>query len=112
MLTPEHFSQSASRATASAMSQTQKRESARRASLEKLVLLRQEVVDIEVALGLSQDERWTPSTPEYQETLKYLHLRTYHCALDRLEKLLVQRIFELHKMNASSMGTSLYFIDD
>jgi hypothetical protein len=92
------------------MSQGQKRESARRASLEKLLLLQQEVVDVEVALGISQDEWWTPSTPEYQETLKYLHLRTYHRTLDRLEKLLVQRIFELHKMNASSIGTTCYIL--
>jgi len=51
--------------------------------------------------------RWEPGSPEYQNALILLKERKYRRALDRLERLIVQRLFELTKLGMSSVGTSL-----
>ena len=50
------------------------------------------------------DTRWDPSSPEYLETLGYLSTRKYQRALEELQRLVIQRLFELHKMNISATG--------
>jgi hypothetical protein len=62
-----------------------------------------EVVEMEVRMGIAS--RWESSMPEYQETLKYIKTREYHHALDNLQNLVIQRLFELHKLNLSQTGT-------
>jgi len=57
---------------------------------------------MECKLGL--DTRWTPATPEYQDALRYSTTQKYHQVLDKLQKLVVQRLFELQKLNLSSTG--------
>jgi hypothetical protein len=57
---------------------------------------------MEVHMGI--EKRWDPSFPEYLETLGYLSTRTYQRALEELQRLVVQRLFELHKMNISATG--------
>lgn len=64
------------------------------------------VLDLERRIGVTQ--RWTPADPEYQEALKYLHNRRFIHAVQQLEGLVVQRLFELAKANLASTGT--YFI--
>ncbi|KAG2151616.1 uncharacterized protein EDB93DRAFT_1240001 [Suillus bovinus] len=54
------------------------------------------------ALGIVN--RWNMSSPEYQDTLKYLTLRKYHKALDNLQRLVVQHLFELQRLNVSQTG--------
>ncbi|KAF9778551.1 hypothetical protein BJ322DRAFT_1014134 [Thelephora terrestris] len=49
-------------------------------------------------------KRWTPDTPEYVETACYIHERRYHQALNHLQRLVVQRLFELHRLNLSGIG--------
>ncbi|KAG2044043.1 hypothetical protein BDR03DRAFT_930785 [Suillus americanus] len=44
------------------------------------------------------------SDPEYQEALKYLHNRQFICAVQHLEGLVVQRLFELAKANLAGTG--------
>ena len=56
-------------------------------------------------MGISK--RWTPDTPEYVETARYIHERRYHQALNRLQRLVVQRLFELHRLNLSGIGMYL-----
>lgn len=41
--------------------------------------------------------RWESGMPEYEKVVKYAQQRKYHLALDRLERLLVQCLFELQK---------------
>lgn len=53
---------------------------------------------------LDIESRWVPHSPEYQKALKYLHHRIYYLALDKLEGLVIQRLFELSKVNASETG--------
>ena len=47
---------------------------------------------------------WQPSSPEYIHAVQYLGHWKYEKALDNLQKLVVQRLFELHKMNQSWNG--------
>ncbi|KAH9923875.1 uncharacterized protein B0H18DRAFT_878327 [Fomitopsis serialis] len=42
--------------------------------------------------------RWTPNSTEYQEACKLLTMRQYQRAVDELERLVVQRLFELTKL--------------
>jgi len=57
---------------------------------------------MEVKMGIAN--RWQPSDTPYIETAKYMSERKYHLALDNLQRLVVQRLFELHKLNLSQTG--------
>lgn len=57
---------------------------------------------MEVRLQISR--RWVPGETEYMNALKYIAERTYLRALDRVQQLVVQWLFELHKMNLSGTG--------
>jgi hypothetical protein len=80
---------------------TRKIESERRYCLELREDLLRQIVDLEVQLGI---KRWDVSSPEYLEILGYLATRTYRRALENLQRLVIQRLFELHKMNISATG--------
>ncbi len=51
-------------------------------------------------------ERWMPGSDEYENGLVSLREQRYKVALDHLEHLVVQRLFEMTKLNISSVGTS------
>ncbi|KAH9931426.1 uncharacterized protein B0H18DRAFT_1083452 [Fomitopsis serialis] len=51
--------------------------------------------------------RWTPNSTEYQEACKLLTMRQYQRAVDELERLVVQRLFELTKLGMSGIGYKL-----
>ena len=87
-----------------AMSATNKLEKRRRLARERYETAHADVVQMEVLLGI--DRRWEPTDPEYLETLKYMNNHKYHRALDKLHRLVVLRLFELHRMNLS--GTGMY----
>lgn len=78
---------------------TREIETERRYASEQYERVALEVNELEVRLGI--DTRWTPVTPEYKETVKYLQQRRYQQALLKLQRLVVQRLFELHKLNMS-----------
>lgn len=50
--------------------------------------------------------RWAPGMPEYEKVVQYSRRRKYHLALDHLERLLVQRLFELQKGHLEGTGMS------
>ncbi|KAI0681720.1 hypothetical protein BC835DRAFT_1311796, partial [Cytidiella melzeri] len=50
--------------------------------------------------------RWTPTTPEYITALKYIKERKYHHALNKLQKLVTQRLFELQRLNVAQTVSS------
>ena len=60
----------------------------------------------EAELGI--EVRWIPGSSEYNAILVELYLRDYRHALDRLEYLVVQRMFELSKLGMSGVGQSCY----
>lgn len=51
-------------------------------------------------------ERWTANSPEYLDVTHFIQRRKYLRAVDTLEALVVQRLFELTKMNHSGTGMS------
>ncbi|KAH9913659.1 uncharacterized protein B0H18DRAFT_887915 [Fomitopsis serialis] len=62
-------------------------------------------VEFKNQLGL--DVRWMPGSTEYQEASKLLTIREYQRSLDELERLIVQRLFELTKLGMSGVGYKL-----
>jgi len=48
--------------------------------------------------------RWVPTQPEYIAIQKDMTIRKYRSALDELERLIVQRLFELTKLNIAGTG--------
>ena len=104
-LTPDNFPAEAlslSQPYAHDLSTTRKLETERRYALELRESCLKQIIDMEVSMGI--DRRWDPSSPEYLETLGYLSTRTYQRALEELQRLVIQRLFELHKMNISASG--------
>ncbi|KAG1847698.1 hypothetical protein F4604DRAFT_1594296 [Suillus subluteus] len=59
-------------------------------------------LDLERRLNLTT--RWTPHDPEYQEALEYLNNQWFIRVVQRLEGLVVQRLFELAKANLAGTG--------
>jgi hypothetical protein len=86
----------------SELSKTRRLETERRYADERRQALLKDVVEMEVKLAITN--RWQPSSPEYIHAVQYLGRRKYEKALDHLQKLVVQRLFELHKMNQSQNG--------
>ncbi|KAL6307294.1 hypothetical protein BKA93DRAFT_815978 [Sparassis latifolia] len=56
-----------------------------------------DIIAMEVHMGIVN--RWQTTSIEYIETLQYVKLCEYHRALDNLQRLVVQRLFELHNLN-------------
>src|ERR1700753_3821913 len=88
---------------------TNQRASGRRISAQTMKQLHKDVdkfeercEELEIALGL--DHQWEETDPEDVEALEYYRTRRYHLALDKLERLVVQRLMELQKCNYQ--GTS------
>ncbi|KAI0684178.1 hypothetical protein BC835DRAFT_1409208 [Cytidiella melzeri] len=81
---------------------TRRVESERRHANEQYERVSLEVCALEVEMGLTV--RWTPLTPQYMATLKYIKERKYHRTLGKLQKLVTQRLFELHKLNVAQTG--------
>ncbi|TBU29313.1 hypothetical protein BD311DRAFT_661455, partial [Dichomitus squalens] len=65
------------------------------------------VLLLEDGLGLTVDKRWRPGSQEYVDALGELTHRQYRLALDNLERLVVQRLFELTKLGMSGLGYKL-----
>ncbi|EPT04892.1 hypothetical protein FOMPIDRAFT_1045565 [Fomitopsis schrenkii] len=71
----------------------------------KYVLLEDECRALEDELDIA--ERWTPGTADYEMAIKQLAVRQYQKAVDDLEHLVVQRLFELTKLRMSGTGYKL-----
>lgn len=84
-------------------------ETVRRHALEKRDKLLDQVQVLEVKLGITA--RWRPGNPEWIAAKKLVSLATYQSSLDKLEGLIVARMFELTKMNMSRTGNLIQFTD-
>jgi hypothetical protein len=85
---------------------TRRLKSVRCATMDELLIAIRAVGDLESKLNLKRT--WTEADPEYQEAVKYLQHREFHRALDRVQQLVVQRLFELSKANIAGMGIFLH----
>ena len=79
-------------------------ETERRHALEEYEKDLKVVQDLEKKLNISV--RWEPESDDWVRTGKLVTMRKYQRALDRLEGLIVARMFELTKMNMSQTGES------
>lgn len=77
---------------------------------ERLDTLQREVVALEVNMGVAH--QWQPTSPEYQETMKYMATHTYQHALDNLQHLVVQRLFELQSSTSLRRISVLFAFND
>ncbi|KAH9847640.1 hypothetical protein C2E23DRAFT_729996, partial [Lenzites betulinus] len=84
------------------LSKTRKIETARRYLNERRKTLVLEVADLEIHLGIKTT--WQPSDSDYIRVAGYISTRRYQRALANLQRLVVQRLFELHKMNLARTG--------
>ena len=75
-----------------------------RTTLERFDTAHMRVALIEEELEI--EKRWSPGDAEYKSTAEDLHLRKYCLALDNLERLVIQHMFELTKLGMSSLGMS------
>lgn len=80
-------------------------EGQRRALTEQRDNLMLEIAELEVALNITR--RWQPSDAAYAETNQYIATRKYRLALAKLQGLVIQRLFELQKMNLAQTGKAL-----
>ncbi|KAJ6617481.1 hypothetical protein B0H10DRAFT_2218435 [Mycena sp. CBHHK59/15] len=72
---------------------------------ERLLLVEDEVCEYEADHKIT--ERWLPGSKNYEEALVLLSERSYKLALDKLESLVVKRLFELTKLGMSGVGYKL-----
>ncbi|KIJ27126.1 hypothetical protein M422DRAFT_215978 [Sphaerobolus stellatus SS14] len=63
------------------------------------------ITDLENQLEITA--RWGAQHPKRLAVVEWMTKREYHAALDNLERLVVQRLFELTKLNMSSTGYGL-----
>ncbi|KAF8161430.1 hypothetical protein B0H34DRAFT_781939 [Crassisporium funariophilum] len=63
------------------------------------------LLKMEIALDIKHC--WTPANKEYQDAAAYSAKQEYCTALDHLQKLVVQCLFELHKLNLSFTAVKL-----
>ncbi|KAF8507268.1 hypothetical protein JB92DRAFT_2793630 [Gautieria morchelliformis] len=77
----------------------------RQQAWEAYEFLQKEVMSIEETLDIA--ERWTPGCHEWEVAMSYNKIREYQLAVDKLEGLVVQRLFELTKANLSGTGYKL-----
>ncbi|KAJ7794775.1 hypothetical protein B0H14DRAFT_2392274 [Mycena olivaceomarginata] len=75
---------------------------ARHHAQEKMEKDLDRVQELEETLGIV--ERWTTESPKWTVTVEDIKRRKYNIALNALELLIVERIFELTKMNQSQTG--------
>lgn len=85
---------------------TARLEAGRRAAMAQLLVAVQSVESLEAKLQIT--EPWTENHSEYKATLGYIQQRDYHRVLDKIQRLVVQRLFELSKANVMGMGTSIF----
>ncbi|KAH9829418.1 uncharacterized protein C8Q71DRAFT_799693 [Rhodofomes roseus] len=78
-------------------SRTRKMETAKRHLRAQYNAMLADVMSMEAKMGITR--RWEPADEQYAATAKYLANREYFRALDSLQRLVVQRLFELHKLN-------------
>ena len=77
-------------------------EASHRSAQDQLTIVIRAVADLEMHLLFQ--EPWAVELPQYKDTIKYIHQHQYHWALDKLEQLVVQQLFELSKVNVLGMG--------
>ncbi|KAI0054626.1 hypothetical protein BV25DRAFT_1816807, partial [Artomyces pyxidatus] len=77
-----------------------------RQKIARKVTFAMKVVD-DYEQRLDINERWLPDSPKYMRVVKYLARKEFILAVENLEGLVVQRLFELAKANIAGTGYKL-----
>jgi hypothetical protein len=72
-------------------------------SFQRWVVKSEEVIQYEEEHNIPV--RWIPTMQEYQDGLVVIRERKYRRAIDDLERLVVQRLFEMKKLGMNGVGT-------
>ncbi|KAF8514271.1 hypothetical protein JB92DRAFT_3115721 [Gautieria morchelliformis] len=72
---------------------------------EGVVFLQKELQQVEENLDIAT--RWSPEQPEYQHAADYICTCKFQVAVDKLEGLVVQQLFELTNANVSQTGMDI-----
>ena len=72
--------------------------------MAQAALQRSEQLVVKIEDQLELESPWNPESPEFQLVEKDMVQRQYRLALDELERLVVQRLFELSKLNMNGTG--------
>src|SRR5262245_40808849 len=75
-----------------------------RTTYSRWLATNEETLRLEEELNI--EIRWTPDSAQYREALVLITERQYRRALDTLELLVVQRLFELTKLGMNGIGSS------
>ncbi|KAH9929957.1 uncharacterized protein BXZ73DRAFT_47845 [Epithele typhae] len=81
--------------------ETRRTESVNRVLRTRIDTLDQELAEIEDTWNMA---RWLPTDPRYTTAKAYIATRRYHQALGKLQRLVIQRLFELHKLHLAQTG--------
>ncbi|KAI0692610.1 hypothetical protein BC835DRAFT_1277453 [Cytidiella melzeri] len=87
------------------LSATRRVETVHRHANERYNRVHNDVCNLELQMGIVH--RWTTTTPEYIAAIKYIKERKYLLALNKVQKLVVQRLTELSNMNIAQTGYSM-----
>ncbi|THU97173.1 hypothetical protein K435DRAFT_663150 [Dendrothele bispora CBS 962.96] len=71
---------------------------------EMEVKLIRDVQALEEALGIDPMDRWKEGSESWQKAEDMVNLHEYHKALERLEGLIIARLFELSRLNVAGTG--------
>lgn len=85
-------------------SRTATLETARLHGIESIITLQEAAESLEKKLGIAV--RWTEASEGWKEATRDEATRSYFRALEHLENLAVQRMFELTKLNQAGTGKS------
>ena len=86
-------------------SKGRKIETERRTVNDSISNVMRELNELEVLLQIARTDRWTPAHPKYKETRKFIVERDYRAALEEVQRLVILRLFELHRLNLARIGT-------
>ncbi|KAH9939342.1 uncharacterized protein BXZ73DRAFT_43852 [Epithele typhae] len=81
--------------------ETRRTESTNRVLRKRINDLDQELAEIEDTWNMT---RWLPTDTRYTKAKAYMATRRYHQALGKLQRLVIQRLFELHKLHLAQTG--------
>ncbi|KAI1782756.1 hypothetical protein LXA43DRAFT_904908 [Ganoderma leucocontextum] len=84
------------------LSATRRLERSRRVLLERVDRLTAEAIAIEDEFHVFS--RWKPGEEQFMKTVEYINNRRYHRALGKVQRLVIQRLFELHRLNLAQTG--------
>lgn len=79
-----------------------------KAAFTRWATAQERVLILEDNLKIAHEERWKPGSHAYDDALSELVQREYRLAIDNLERLVVQRLFELAKLGMSGLGAAIF----